>query len=151
MKTFCIAHISFPKGLFAAVYFFSLECFGCQARSHKAWESETIPLKRQILDAPSNPPPPTSLYLFFSFPPALFHYSLQWWRSLVVEGMLLQTSLPGVLPFLSSYALPSIHTSCSSLSLPHSYSFGPPYTRPQTFLLLCFHPSPPMYAFQGRS
>lgn len=60
MKNISITHVSFPRSLFAVVYFFSLECFGCCARAHKAWKSETVPLKRQILDVPpKSPPTPT--------------------------------------------------------------------------------------------
>lgn len=131
MKTISTDHISFP-----VVYFFSLEYFGCCVKAHNASKSETIPLKREILDVPPTSLPPPCIYstslIFFLF---CFTSFISLCSSTVVHVFFLfQKSVSGVL-FLSSYTLTSIPTPLNSTSPP----LGAPF-----FLsfLLCFNPSP---------
>lgn len=67
-------------GVFAAVHFFSLECFGCFTRAHEAQRTETVPLTRQILDvSPKSPFPPPLIcpvLLFFFFLRGSLSFSL---------------------------------------------------------------------------
>ena len=46
--------------------------FGCCARAHKAWRSEAVPLKRQILDAPPKSHP--SFFVFTLCIPPFFSF-----------------------------------------------------------------------------
>ncbi len=119
---------------------FSQECFGCYAGAHKAWKSETVPLKRQILDVPPKAPP--SLYLLSTFPlsshlfssfcvsPNFFSSSVQteirWEAVLLLQAVCprqtFQVSFlsPLPIPYHLSPLLPSLSSTLVSLRSPSS-------------------------------
>lgn len=128
MKNISVAHVSFPHGLFAVVYFFSPECFGCYARARKAWKSETVPLKRQILDAPPKAPPSLCLLSTFPLSSHLFSFflslSLSPFFPLFRQKLVVRQSCccrhfapdkPSRCPSFPPFLYPtSIHPSCNS-------------------------------------
>lgn len=112
----------FPLNLFAVVYFFSLECFGCKA--HKVWKSETIPLKREILDA--HPKIPFFVFTLFILP---FFYFIF-------------LSFPAFPTFFLSYYSSEVKQSCCRRYFtPDKLSRCPSFTHSLSFTLLSIHPS----------
>lgn len=87
VKNISIAHVSFPSTPFSAVYFSSLECFGCHSR-------EAVPLKRQILDvAPKDPPPPPLFFLFTLSIPVFHSFVFPFSQPLSLSSSFPQTVL----------------------------------------------------------
>lgn len=134
MKTISTDHVSFP-----VVYFFSLEYFGCCVKAHNASKSETIPLKREILDVPPTSLPPPCIYstslIFFLF---CFTSFISLCSSTVVDVFFIPEKRFRC-PFSPSFLHSNIHPNPPQSYFSTSIPLGAPF-----FLsfLLCFYPSP---------
>lgn len=115
-------NVSLAHSLLTVVYFYSLECFGCYARAHKAWKTETVPLKRQILDAPPKAPPLPTLNSFSASPLSLTCFCL----SHVAASFIFSLFRLNPLAKLLFWPLPHPGVLLSSLKHNHQYVLQTP-------------------------